>query len=113
MAEHELFALSKETAEVMAGSAVATGGYAYWTKARGWRMVVGILTTFCGGVVFYPAALAVVALIVKEPSPRLASGVAAICTLGALAVLREWVASFDPPASLPGAKADSKDTSGN
>lgn len=113
MAEHELFTLSKQTAEVMAGSAVATGGYAYWTKARGWRMVVGILTSFFGGVVFHPAAQAVVAMVVIEPSPRLSSGVAASCTLGALAVLRKWVASFDPPASLPGTKANAKDTSGD
>jgi hypothetical protein len=109
VAEHELFALSKQTAEVVAGSAVATGGYAYWTKARGWRMVVGIATTFCGGVVFHPAAQTAVALVVSEPSPRLTSGVAASCTLGALFVLRKWIASFDPPASLPGAKDISGD----
>lgn len=91
----ETYGISQETARVVAGSAIATGGYGYFTKARGWRLVVGIATSFGGGVLFYRAAMPAVGLLVGDNMPDLAAGVAGSATLGIIYAIRKWSGALE------------------
>lgn len=86
----EAYGVSQEAARVVAGSAIATGGYGYFTKARGWRLVVGIVTSFGGGALFYRAAMPAVMMAFGEVMPELAAGVACSSTLGIIYAIRKW-----------------------
>lgn len=92
---HELFGISKEAAQVVGGAAVATGGYGYFTKARGWKLIVGIVTSFGGGVMFYEAGSGVVSFFTDKNIPAVASGVAGTMTLGVIYALRKAAEKLD------------------
>ena len=92
---HELFGVSRETAQVIGGAAVATGGYGYFTKARGWKLIVGIVTSFGGGVMFFEAGSGVVSFFSDKPMPALASGVAGTMPLGVIYALRKAAERLD------------------
>ncbi len=89
----ETFGITKETAQVIAGSAVGTGGYLYFTSSRGWRMIAGALTSFGGGCIGYTAVLSFVDL-----EPGLAAGVACTVTLGAIMAVRRAAEKLDAVA---------------
>lgn len=84
-----------ETAQVVGGAATATGGYLYFTVARGWKMALGAATSFGGGVMFYRAGSAAVSLVFAEPMPNLAAGVAGTMTLGVIYALRKAAEKLD------------------
>lgn len=92
---HELFGVSRETAQVIGGAAVAAGGYGYFTKARGWRFALGVLTSFGGGAMFFEAGTSFIALFTDKPMPAVASGVAGTLTLGVIWALREGARRLD------------------
>lgn len=91
----EAYGFGHEAARVVAGSAVATGGYGYFTKATGWKLVVGIATTFGGGVMFYRAAMPAATALIGEAVPDLAAGIAGTMTLGVIYALRKGVEKLD------------------
>lgn len=81
--------ITKEAAKVIGGAATATGGYLYFTAARGWKMAIGAVTSFGGGVMFYNAGAVAVGLFFADPMPDLAAGVAGTMTLGTIYALRK------------------------
>lgn len=91
----EAYGIGQEAARVVAGSAVATGGYGYFTKAKGWKLVIGIGTTFGGGVMFYRAAMPLASMIVGEALPDVAAGIAGTMTLGVIYSLRKVAEKLD------------------
>lgn len=87
--------IGTEAAQVVGGAAVATGGYGYFTKARGWKLIVGIVTSFGGGVMFFEAGSGVVSFFSDKPMPALSAGVAGTMTLGVIYALRKAAERLD------------------
>jgi hypothetical protein len=85
----EAYGIGQDAARIAGGAAVAAGGYSYFTKARGWKLVLGIATSFGGGIMFYRAGASAVAWVFAEPMPDLAAGVAGTMTLGVIYALRK------------------------
>lgn len=82
---HEAFGVGTETARVIAGAAVGAGGYLYFTKTRGWRMVAGALTSFGGGMIGYRSIVSA-----TDIDAGLAAGLACTATLGIIFAVRKW-----------------------
>lgn len=54
MSGKELLHVGVENAQVIGGAAVATGGYLYFNKVRGFiKPLIGCIVTFAGGVEFH------------------------------------------------------------
>lgn len=89
------FGIGPDAAQVVGGAAVATGGYAYFTNAGGWKFALGICTTFGGGVMFFDAGMSVVAMFSDKSMPSIAAGIAGTMTLGVIYALRKAVEKLD------------------
>lgn len=81
---------SHETAQVVAGAATAAGGYVYFTKTQGWRVIMGAAVTFMGGFIGFEAMINIVG-----NHPGVASGIASTATLGIIFSVRKAAERFD------------------
>jgi len=85
----EAYGIGQDAARIAGGAAVAAGGYAYFTNANGWKFWLGVMTTFGGGAMFFPAAVRLIGLFTDEAMPAVASGIAGTMTLGVIYSLRK------------------------
>jgi hypothetical protein len=90
---------TSDTAQVVAGAATAAGGYLYFTKTQGWRVVLGAAVTFGGGWIGHEAVTNVIG-----NHHGLASGIAATATLGVIFSVRKAAAKLDAAQWLEGRK---------